>query len=213
VSIFLMEEQKQLDLLRQEAVNCYACSFGHTCTQKVFGEGPLGASLMSISEAPGASEDASGKPYQGRAGKFWEGMLASVGWSRDHIYVCNSLQCQPPQNKIPDGFVEINTCKHFLLKKIAIIKPKMILVFGKPAAFSLGILSKEDYAKPVKSRLGLQRDLYQYAGTDGRMYEARVMWSYHPSYLMSKPDGRAYCFEVYKQLAEARDALKSDLRI
>lgn len=209
MSIFLMQEERALNALREEVVACYACSFGHTCTQKVFGEGPLGSSVMSISEAPGAEEDATGLPYRGRAGAFWEGMLASVGWQRDYIYVCNSLKCRPPQNKIPDGFIELNACQHFLIKQVSIIQPKLLLVFGKPAAYSLGILTAKDYAKPVKSRLGIQKAPYRYVAIDGTEKTARVMWTYHPSYLMSKPDGRNYCFQAYKQLDDARKLLEA----
>lgn len=206
-----MDVQKQLDDLKVEVDSCYACNFGRTCTQKVFGEGSLGVSIMSVSEAPGAEEDAVGRPYVGRAGKFWESMLAAVGWNRAHIYTCNALKCRPPNNKIPDGFYELNTCKNFLLKQVALIQPKMILVFGKPAAYALGFLRKTEYNSAVKEKLGLQKELYQYVGLDGWMKKARILWTYHPSYLMSKPDGRNYCFEVYKQMREAKEALEVDL--
>lgn len=208
--VFLMEEEKQLDALRAEVNACYECSFGHSCTQKVFGEGPLGAQIMSISEAPGADEDRTGLPYAGKAGKFWEGMLMSVGWHRSHIYVCNALKCRPPNNKIPDGFVELDACKHFLIKQVQLIQPKLLLVFGKPAAYALGFLDPKGYGKSVKNRLGIQKSPYRYVGLDGYDREAKVMWTYHPSYLENKPDGRKYCFQAYKQLSDAKKLLEAD---
>jgi uracil-DNA glycosylase len=210
MSIFLMEEEKQLEKLKQEAIGCYECSFGHSCTQKVFGEGPLGGSIMSISEAPGAEEDASGRPYMGKAGRFWEGMLRSVGMERSNLYICNALKCRPPNNKI-EGLVELDACKHFLIKQVAIIQPRLILVFGKPAAYALGILAQADYGKPVKTRLGIQKEPYKYVGLDGVQRTARIMWTYHPSYLQNKPDGRNYCFQAYKQLCDAKKLLEADL--
>jgi DNA polymerase len=209
MGIFLMEEQKQLDKLKEEAIACYECGFGKTCTQKVFGEGPMGAHIMSVSEAPGADEDATGRPYAGKAGRFWEGMLRSIGWERSFIYVCNALKCRPPSNKI-EGLTEIDTCKHFLIKQVSIIQPKLILVFGKPAAYALGILAQADYGKPVKFRLGVQKGPYEYVGIDGKKKTARIMWTYHPSYLQNKPDGRAYCFQAYKQLYDAKKLLEAE---
>lgn len=200
-----------MKLVEDEALHCLECAFGSTCTQKVFGEGPVNAQIMSISEAPGAEEDKTGRPYMGKAGDFWEGMLQSVGWSRDQLYICNALKCRPPNNKIPDGFVELDACKHFLIKQVSIVQPSFLLVFGKPAAYSLGILSRADYGKPVKNRLGVQKRPYKYTGIDGYEREAKVLWTYHPSYLMSKPDGKAYCYQVYKQLCDFKKLVEADV--
>jgi DNA polymerase len=204
-----MSLEQLLDELREENKSCFECAFGSTCTQKVFGEGPIGAHIMSVSEAPGADEDATGRPYAGKAGKFWEGMLRSIGWDRSFIYVCNALKCRPPNNKI-EGLQELDACKHFLIKQVSIIRPKMILVFGKPAAYALGILAQADYGKPVKNKLGIQKAPYSYVGIDSVQRTARVMWTYHPSYLQNKPDGRNYCFQAYKQLHDAKKLLEAD---
>lgn len=212
MSIFMIEEQRQLEALEQEADKCYVCSFGNSCTQKVFGEGPVGANIMSISEAPGADEDRTGTPYAGKSGKFWEGMLQSVGWNRGNMYVCNSLKCRPPHNKIPDGFIELDACNHFLIKQVQLVQPRLLLVFGKPAAYSLGILTKENYGKPVKNKLGIQKKPYIYEGLDGHQKTAKVLWTYHPSYLENKPQGREYCFQAYKQLCDAKKMLDAELQ-
>ena len=141
-------------------------------------------------------------------------MLASVSWSRSHIYICNAIKCRPmyggKSNTLSPKLEEVDACKHFLIKQIQLIQPRLLLVFGKPAAYSLGILSQQDYGKSVKNRLGIQKAPYKYLGLDGYEREARILWTYHPSYLMSKPAGRNYCFQAYKQLSDAKKLLEAD---
>lgn len=216
MNVFSLQEEKKLDDLKQKMYQCRDCYLGEINNPcNVFGEGPLNAEIMSIAEAPGATEQQQGRPLVGQAGKFWEGMLLSIGWSREHIYVTNAVKGRPMyggrSNTLSPNLEEVWACQHFLIKQVQLVKPKLLLVFGKPAALSLGILTKETYGKPVKNKLGLQKAPYQYIGLDGYKREAKVLWTYHPSYLMSKPDGRNYCFQAYKQLSDAKKLLEADI--
>jgi DNA polymerase len=199
-----MQEEKALEKLKQEVNNCFKCDIANRCTQKVFGEGPLGIKVMSVSEAPGADEDREGRPYVGKAGKFWEGMLGTAGLSRDYMFVCNSLKCRPDNNKIEADYNQITNCAPFLVKQMGIIKPKLIIAFGKVAAFSLGLLPNKSAS--VSSVLGVFPKTYTYACPDGTAQTAQIVATYHPSYLMrgGKENDN---YKSYLHLCDARRIL------
>lgn len=203
MAIFLMEEQKRLDALKQRVEACNACEFHSTRIQPVFGEGPLGSAAMCISEAPGQEEDESGRPYQGRAGKYWETMLASARLRRESMYVCNALKCRPPNNKIPDDFHNIHACNVHLLTQIAILQPKLIISFGKVAAFALGLIKKSASLGGIVGRQTLN-----YTDYKGLAHECPVIVTYHPSYLMRNGYRQQEdAWKSFNHLMEARSIL------
>lgn len=202
-----MEEDKALEQLKHDVGECYACPWGSSCKNRVFGEGPLGAEIMSISEAPGADEDKTGRPYAGKAGRFWEGMLQSVGWHRNNLYVCNVLKCRPYFNGKGNAYnpdlSDIDACLTFIQKQIVYNQPKLILTFGKVPLYALGFIEKQDFSKAYSKRLGMQSQPYTYYDLDGKMQMATVFSLFHPSYLMQH--GRSYCGQMYIYLEEAKE--------
>ena len=175
---------------------CNKCYISQQGPCRVFGEGPANALAMSVSEAAGDDEFRAGRPYVGRAGKYWEGMLSSAGLNRDQIYVTNCIKSHPlwdgVSNKISPDYQEVHACQPFLFRQIEIIKPQFILVFGKTAAYSLGLLRKSDALGPI---LG-ERPIFEYACSDGVKRQAQMVVTYHPSYLMrggkEKDNWRSY---------------------
>jgi len=99
----------------------------------VFGEGNPSAGLAVIGEAPGAEEDASGRPFVGRSGQLLDKILQAAGFARQEVYICNILKCRPPGNRNPLQD-EIKSCMPWLLEQLQIVKPKVILILGKVAA-------------------------------------------------------------------------------
>jgi|WetSurMetagenome_2_1015567.scaffolds.fasta_scaffold234266_3 uracil-DNA glycosylase len=197
-NIFLGQEQTELDQLRSDIDACTACSIASSCTHKVPGEGPLGSDLMSISEAPGANEDKTGLPYQGRAGAYWESMLTVVGWDRSMFFTTNSMCCRPPGNKIED-ISWVDNCRGFLHRHLNLFRPKLILLFGKTAGYQMGYIDAEMYrgTKPYGKLLGRQESF------GFKDWEAQVFWLYHPSYLM-KGNKDKECARMFMILDEAR---------
>jgi len=204
--IFFTEETRKLDALRQRVIECQECEFYLTRTQPVFGEGRIDAAAMSVSEAPGAEEDATGLPFQGRAGKYWEGMLTTVGFKRIDLYVCNALCCRPPQNVIPDDYHNIFACNARLLAQIAIIQPKLIMVFGKAASFALGLLKKSDSLSSVVGNLRTRTgEPFKYVDFRGNGRTAELVVTYHPSYLMRGGlEQQKASWKAYNHLKEAK---------
>jgi uracil-DNA glycosylase len=184
MNMLLVEEQKNLEKLKNEVSQCRRCYISEHGPCNVFGEGPVSADVMSISEAAGEAEVAAGAPYQGKAGAYWEGMISAAGFVRGQLYITNAIKGRPlwngESNKISPDYQEVHACQFFLLKQLEIIKPKLILVFGKVAAYSLGLLRKSD---SLGSVLG-ERPTFEYACSDGIKRNAQMVVTYHPSYLM-----------------------------
>jgi DNA polymerase len=87
---------------------------------------------MFVGEAPGYHEDQKGRPFVGQAGKLLEELLASIGLTREQVFIANVLKSRPPNNRdpLPD---EIAACKPYLWRQIEIIRPKVICTLGNHA--------------------------------------------------------------------------------
>jgi DNA polymerase len=123
---------------------CTRCALAQGRTQVVFGSGDPNADLMFVGEAPGFHEDKQGVPFVGAAGKLLEQLLAGIGLTRGHVYICNVLKCRPPGNRdpLPD---EIEACEGHLWRQIELIRPRVVatlgnfatkLLSGKPAGIT-----------------------------------------------------------------------------
>jgi DNA polymerase-1 len=113
--------------------NCTFCGLNeHTDNVCISGIGPQKARIMIIGEAPGASEEKQGKPFQGRAGQYLTRCLDAAGIDRKDVYITNAVHCRPPENRTPTN-PEIRACKPYLLKEIERINPEYILVMGATA--------------------------------------------------------------------------------
>ncbi|HET9051546.1 MAG TPA: uracil-DNA glycosylase, partial [Candidatus Dormibacteraeota bacterium] len=115
---------------------CTACRLHETRTQAVPGDGPVTARIVAVGEAPGESEDQTGRPFVGAAGRLLTKLLGGIGLDRHDIYICNVLKCRPPQNRdpLPD---EVAACARFLDAQIALIRPDVILLLGRHATARL----------------------------------------------------------------------------
>ena len=124
-----LEKDKQLKQIKEEVIKCQKCSLCQTRNLPVIGQGNHQAEIMLIGEAPGASEDKTGRPFCGQAGRILDELLNSAGLKREEVYICNILKCRPPQNRNPQK-EEIDACTSYLERQIAIIKPKIIGSLG-----------------------------------------------------------------------------------
>lgn len=68
--------------------------------REVHGSGPMPARVMIVGEAPGAEEEASGKPFVGMSGRELDRMLGEAGIARSECYVTNVCRIRPPGNDI-----------------------------------------------------------------------------------------------------------------
>lgn len=128
----LSAEQRR-EALKQvfaQAQSCVRCQeLASTRQHVVFGAGNADADLMFVGEAPGASEDAQGLPFVGRAGKLLETLLGEIGLQRADVFIANVLKCRPPGNRDPLP-VEIENCRDYLYSQVELIRPRVICSLG-----------------------------------------------------------------------------------
>ncbi|MBT9517302.1 MAG: uracil-DNA glycosylase [Methyloversatilis discipulorum] len=168
------------DELEQRIRACQACRLSERRTQAVPGVGDREADWLFVGEGPGAEEDARGEPFVGQAGKLLDAMLASLGLARGHkVYIANAVKCRPPGNRTPEAD-EIATCHPYLDRQIELIRPRIIVALGRPAAQTL---------------LGGEIKI---AAARGRLFQRKgvpVVVTYHPAYLLRNPQDKARAWE------------------
>jgi len=171
------------------------CALKRTATNTVFADGVADAPLMVIGEAPGADEDRLGKPFVGRAGQMLDRMLASIGFDRRrNAYITNVLFWRPPGNRKPTG-EEIAACLPFVLRHIALLAPKAVLMSGGTAMGALvGV-------EGITRQRGRWFDL----AVDGLPHPVPALATYHPSFLLRSPARKN---EAWRDLLSLQSKLK-----
>jgi DNA polymerase len=177
--------------VRELLGDCQRCKLAECRNKIVFGVGSERAPLMFVGEAPGAEEDRRGEPFVGRAGELLDKMIAAMGWTRDSVYIANVLKCRPPGNRDPEPD-EVAECEPFLDLQIEVIKPRLIVTLGKPAAHLL-----------LKTRAPI-------SALRGRFQDFRgipVMPTFHPAFLLRQPQRKRDTWSDLKQVIAALDRL------
>jgi uracil-DNA glycosylase len=158
--------------------------------QVVFGVGNPNADLMFVGEAPGADEDVQGIPFVGRAGQLLTKMILAIQLERDQVYIANVIKCRPPENRNPEPD-EIETCEPFLFQQIDAVQPKVIVALGSFAAKTL--LRTQESISRLRGRV------YDFRG-------AKLIPTFHPSFLLRSPDRKR---DAWEDLKRARALLTS----
>jgi DNA polymerase len=182
-AIVASPEQKpaaSLSELKEQAKGCERCPLYKDATQTVFGEGPADARVIFVGEQPGDQEDLAGKPFVGPAGQIFDKALGEAGVNRDKVYVTNAVKHFKflPRGKRrihqKPNVGEIDHCRWWLDREIALVQPELIVALGATAARA--VLGHD--VKITKERGSVvQRD-------DGSF----VFLTVHPSYLLRLPD-------------------------
>ena len=175
-----------------ECMRCPLCCQGRT--HIVNSEGNRKSRLMFVGEAPGADEDASGRPFVGRAGQLLNKIIEAIGLKREDVMIGNVNRCRPPQNRQPTTD-EAKTCKPFLLREIAVIQPDVIVVLGNTAMKNL-LDTKEGITR-------LRGNFQDYRGI-------KVMPTFHPAYLLRDPSKKR---EAWEDMKKVRDYLDGKIKL
>ncbi len=121
---------EELRRISEEIEACSKCPLHLTRRRAVPGEGNPNAEVMLIGEAPGEVEDETGRPFVGAAGKLLNSLLQDIGVDRSSLYITNVVKCRPPNNRDPTD-EEINACKPYLIRQIAVVRPRRIVTLGR----------------------------------------------------------------------------------
>ncbi len=128
--------EKTLEEIARRVRKCRKCGLWKRARNAVPGEGPVGARFFFVGQAPGAREDDAGRPFVGRAGKFFDRLLARAGIPREKIFVTGAVKHFPPANR-PPTIKEIDACKPFLESQVEAVGPEMVVLMGNTAARAL----------------------------------------------------------------------------
>jgi uracil-DNA glycosylase family 4 len=182
---------------------CRKCGIGATRRNAVYGEGDPCAALMVVGEGPGETEDKLGRPFVGRAGELLEKMLLAIDLRREDVYICNTVKCRPTldtgtrlANRAPTPD-EMRNCRPYLDDQIDVIRPKVVLALGAPAAKSF-----------MGERFSITKQRGQwFDGPSG----VPVIATFHPAYILRQTGGAMTEVKrlVWNDLKQVRDRLNA----
>lgn len=164
-------ETPELDAVAALVRGCTRCPLYRSANHPVPGEGNANARLMCVGEAPGAQEDASGRPFVGQAGQLLTKILGAIKLQREDVFIANVLKHRPPGNRNPLPN-EVEACSPYLVRQIQLIRPSVILALGTFAAQTL---------LETKLAIGKLR------GTVHQYHDIPVVVTYHPAALLRNP--------------------------
>lgn len=139
---------------------------------------------MFVGEAPGADEDRLGRPFVGAAGQLLDKMIGAMGLARDRVFIANVLKCRPPGNRDPLEH-EVAACLPYLRAQIALIRPEVVCSLGRHASHAL--LQRKDALGKLRGRF------FEYGG-------ARLLPTFHPSYLLRTPADKTAAWKDLQQI-------------
>lgn len=169
---------------------CDACGLCKRRKQAVPGVGDRQADWLFVGEGPGAEEDERGEPFVGQAGRLLDNMLGTIDLKRgEDVYIANAVKCRPPNNRTPEA-AELAACFPYLSRQIALIKPRLIVALGRPAAQAL--LNQEIKIGAVRGKL------FSHASIP-------VVVTYHPAYLLRNMVDKA---KAWEDLCFARSTMR-----
>lgn len=128
-----MDAAAQLDAIAEE-IRTHACDFEPclTCTRFVPGDGAADAAVVLLGEAPGAREDATGRPFVGNAGRLLDRLLEEAGLARADAFVTNVVKARPPGNRDPRAD-EVAHFRPWLDRQLEIVRPRLLVPLGRHA--------------------------------------------------------------------------------
>ena len=193
--------KEQLIQLRKETID-QNIELKKTANNFVFQDGVLNAEIMIIGEAPGYEEDKIGKPFVGAAGKKLDQMINSIGLDRKkNVYITNIIPWRPPNNRTPSN-EEIGIFLPYVKKHIAIINPKILLLFGNVASKSILNLNE-----------GITKNHGKWFNYNNEFLNNKIltMCIFHPSYLLRSPNKKLVAWEDLKKVKEKIANLKINI--
>ncbi|MDX6530408.1 MAG: uracil-DNA glycosylase [Blastocatellia bacterium] len=188
------ESTESMEDVWRDIGDCTRCGLCEGRTQVVNTFGNHKARLMFVGEAPGAEEDAQGKPFVGRAGQLLTKIIEAIGMKREEVLIGNVNRCRPPGNRQPT-LEEAAICRPFLFREIAAVQPDVIVVMGNTALRNL-----------LEVREGITRVRGKFQDFRG----IKVMPTFHPAYLLRDPSKKRETWEDLKKVRDYLDNLPTE---
>jgi len=195
-SNFTGSKSEKLTKLKNRIQLIKNCDLKRNAKNIVFGAGNITSKIMIIGEAPGANEDAVGKPFIGRAGKLLDKMLSAIKLDRGKVYISNVVNYRPPENRKPTD-EEIERYLPFLKSHIEIINPKILILLGSTALNT--IIGNDEVISKARGKW-LQKEI----GT----IKPWIIASFHPAFLMRQPEQKKFAWIDLKMIRDKSKILE-----
>ena len=190
--------------LEKRVEGCTRCALATTRQHTVFARGNPEASVCFVGEAPGADEDAQGRPFVGRAGRLLDTMIEQMGLSPEKdVYICNIIKCRPPDNRRPTPG-EIDACSSHLHEQLSLWtrsaeQAASQSVVSTPSKRIIVAMGKTAIATLLDTKTAVTKLRGQW-----KLYRGRVMLmpTYHPSFLL-----RPFKTQAQSKMEAASDLL------
>jgi uracil-DNA glycosylase len=191
---------ESLESASAAAQDCVACQRSRSRKTVVFGHGNPGSRLMLVGEAPSATDDSTGRPFTGPAGRLLDEVLAEAGISRKDIWITNLTRCFSGRERSgrienrPASSREISACRTWTSVELQLVNPNVILAIGAP---------------PAKELIAPEFRLLEHRGQIFKRPDGRsVIATLQPAYVM-----RLGTLVDRAASASARELLVSDVRL
>ena len=169
------------------------CNLKKNASKIVFSDGSIQSPIMIVGEGPGQKEDELGKPFVGDAGNLLNKMLKAINIKRDKIYITNVVNYRPPNNRKPEPS-EINRYSEFLKEHISIIDPKILILMGSTAMEAI-----------LGSNKRISKERGQWKEVIIKQKNFKTIVTFHPAYLLRKPDQKKFSWEDLKIIRKEID--------
>ncbi len=147
--------------------------------------GSAGASLMIISDLPGAEQIELSQLSAGKTGQLLEQMLSAMGQRIEDCYVTALATTRPAIGEIPEGAdAELAA---FMMHQMQLVKPKAVLILGTAACQAL-----------LNAELMTARQDLHYFNLDGQKVTA--LTTFHPRTLLARPILKAQAWKDLQML-------------
>ncbi len=151
------------------------------------GEGAPRADVVFVGEGPGADEDASGRPFVGKAGRLLTDIITKgMQRERESVFIANVVKCRPPGNRNPTPD-ETAACIGYLHRQLEILSPKVVCALGKVSAHHL---------------LGTDLSMTRLRGGSHAWRSIPVVPTWHPAYLLRNPGAKRQTWEDIQRVME-----------
>jgi uracil-DNA glycosylase family 4 len=207
-AIKLAAAANTLDELKAAIAAFEGIGLKKTATNLVFCDGNPAAPVMLVGEAPGADEDAQGKPFVGVSGQLLDRILKTINLDRKDpeparsIYISNILNWRPPGNRTPTP-AEVELSLPFIERHIVLAKPKLLILCGGVSA--KGLLNTETGISKLRGRW---HDFRPRTGIDSSGFSVPAIATYHPSYLLRTPGQKR---AVWHDMLNIQEKLRTGL--
>lgn len=130
---FAAESARSLSELKIALEGFSGCNLKNSARNTVFTEGDPACAVMVIGPMPDADDDREGQLFAGKTGLLLDRMLAAIGLDRARIMLGNVVPWRPPGNRPPTQ-AEMDICRPFIERQIALAEPKHLLLLGNLTA-------------------------------------------------------------------------------